>query len=108
MVHIVQSYKFQHDNAPAHKAKNTKNWLAQFDFPVLEDWPSNSPDLNLIEHVWSWMTTYVQKEAPIDKRSLEKAIIAAWDEIPQSVIRSYIGHLNDVCRQIIEAKGDHA
>ncbi len=60
-------YKFMQDNAPAHKAKKTKNWLAQFDVPVLEDWPSNSPDLNPIEHVWSWMTTYVQKEAPTDK-----------------------------------------
>jgi len=107
-MHDSSRYKFQHDNAPAHKAKKTKKWLAEFDVPVLEDWPSNSPDLNPIEHVWSWMTTYVQKEAPIDKRSLEKAILAAWDEIPQSVIRSYIGHLNDVCRQIIEAKGDHA
>jgi transposase len=100
-------YKFQHDNAPAHKAKKTKKWLGDFAVSVLEDWPSNSPDLNPIEHVWSWMTTYVNKEAPTDKRTLEKAILAAWDEIPQSVIQGYIGHLNNVCQQIIAAKGDH-
>ena len=53
------------------------------------------------------MRTYVNKEAPTDKQSLVKAIEAAWDEIPQSVIQSYIGHLNNICQQIIAAKGDH-
>ncbi len=100
-------YKFQQDNARPHIAKKTKKWLAEFGVHLVEDWPANSPDLNPIEHVWSWMTTYVNKEAPTDKRSLIKAIEAAWDSIPQSVIRSYIGHFNNVCRQIIEAGGDH-
>jgi transposase len=100
-------YKFQQDNARPHIAKKTKTWLAAFAVSVLEDWPANSPDMNPIEHVWSWMRVYVNKEAPTDKKSLIKAIEAAWDEIPQSVIRSYIGHLNNVCQQIIAAGGDH-
>ncbi len=103
----LNRYYFQHDNATPHTAKKTKNWLATFGVRLLADWPANSPDLNPIEHVWSWMTTYVDKEAPTDKRTLEKAILSAWDEIPQSVIQRYIGHLNNVCQQIIAAKGDH-
>lgn len=74
---------------------------------LLDDWPANSPDMNPIEHVWSWMKTYVNKEAPTDKQSLTKAIEAAWDEIPQNTIQAYIGHLNTVCQQIVAAKGDH-
>ena len=100
-------YKFQHDNARPHVAEKTQKWLAQFAVNMLEDWPTYSSDLNPMEHVWSWMRTYVNKEAPTDKKSLIKAIEAAWDEIPQSTIQAYIGHLNNVCQQIIAAKGDH-
>lgn len=100
-------YKFQQDNARPHTAKKTKSWLANFGVNLLEDWPADSPDINPIEHVWSWMKTYVSKEGPTDKASLIKAIEAAWDEIPQSVIQSYIGRLNNVCQQIIAAGGDH-
>jgi transposase len=103
----LNRYTFQHDNAPAHTAKKTKNWLTNFAVKYFDDWPANSPDLNPIEHVWSWMTTFVKKEAPTDKKSLEKAILSAWEEIPQTIIHSYIGHLNNVCQQVIAAKGDH-
>jgi len=99
-------YKFQQDNARPHTAKKTKTWLANFAVNLLEDWPANSPDINPIEHVWSWMTTYVNKEAPTDNQSLIKAIEAAWDEIPQSTFRNYIEHLHHTLQAIIDTSGD--
>ena len=41
---------FQHDLAPAHKAKKTKQFFEQRNIKVLE-WPSNSPDLKIMEIV---------------------------------------------------------
>uniref|UniRef100_A0A0K2TJ82 Tc1-like transposase DDE domain-containing protein n=1 Tax=Lepeophtheirus salmonis TaxID=72036 RepID=A0A0K2TJ82_LEPSM len=45
------SYLFQQDSAPAHKVRKVQAWVndnVQV-FLYLLTWPSNSPDLNLLE-----------------------------------------------------------
>ena len=97
-------YIFQHDNAAPHTAKHTKNWLAGMGVKVLEDWPPYSPELNVIEHVWSWMTAYINKEMPKNRRELKRYIRAAWNNIPQSTIHAYINNLPAVMKRIIDAE----
>jgi hypothetical protein len=40
-----------------------------------------------------------------DFETLEAAILAAWDELPQATIRHFIDHVNSVIEEIIAADG---
>ncbi len=46
-----QGYLFQDDNAPIHTAKNVKKWIETKKIKILANWPSQSSDLNPIEHL---------------------------------------------------------
>ncbi len=54
---------FQQDLAPALTAKSTKSWLNDHSVGVL-DWPTNSPDLNPIENLWSIVKRKMRNKRP--------------------------------------------
>lgn len=74
--------KFQQDNAPIHGAGTVQNWFESHQVETI-DWPSNSPDLNIIENIWSTMKRNLSKRDLhfCSITSLDAAVQAEWSKI---------------------------
>jgi hypothetical protein len=70
-------------------------------------WPPFSPDLNLIEMVWNWMTNYLQANFPgnMTLSELRIALREAWDAIPADSLHDLVKYMPERCRAVIGAGG---
>ena len=91
---LGNTFIFQQDNAPAHRAKATKEFLKQSDVKVLE-WPAQSPDLNPIEQVWLWMAKDINTKSFDNIQEMEDYVLDLWEKLPKEHILSYIRKLSD-------------
>ena len=71
---------FQQDNSPCHQGRVAKEWFQSENIDVM-DWPSQSLDLNPIEHLWDQIATRVQSQNPSNHAELWSEIRNAWDQI---------------------------
>jgi transposase len=86
----------------------TKKWLLDRWLQVLP-WPSNSPDMNPIEHVWSYLDAAVCTEnpQPTNRQELWEALEQQWYKIPSWYIRGLYKSMPWHIAVLVRAKGGH-
>jgi hypothetical protein len=93
IVALIQQQTTHYRREQDKKAQITKQTRELNRLPA---WPPNSPDLNLIEVVWSWMVRWIRDSDagwPANPEDLRVQVLAAWDAVPlesfRELVRSY-------------------
>ncbi len=68
---------FQYDNDPKHTSKTTTALLKKLRVKVM-DWPSMSPDLNTIEHLWGILKWKVEERKVSNIHQLRDVVMEEW------------------------------
>lgn len=101
------NWKFQQDNAPIHVAKSTLADFEQRGMRLFDKWPAKSPDMNIIENLWSTLARKVYENGRQynNKDELKEAIEAAWQNIAQDKIHALYDSLPRRIIALHDAKG---
>lgn len=98
---------FMQNNAPAHRAAYTQEWLRVL-FVKLIEWPPYSPDLNSIENVWAWMKNWLDVTYDLQSlqgEALRDVIVAAWEAVPDDVLENIYTSFSERCQKCLDADG---
>ncbi len=101
---LGRRFTFQQDNDPKHTAKIMKEWLHYNSVTVLE-WPSQSPDLNTIEHLWRDLKMAVQQRLPSNLTELERICKEEWQRIPKSRCEKLVASFPKRLMAVFNKKG---
>ena len=72
-------------------------------------WPANSPDLNPIEHLWSYLKRRLAEypEPPASITELWQRAEKEWEAIPLSVCQKLIESMPGRVAVVLKAKGHY-
>ena len=101
---LGRRFIFQQDNDPKHKARATMEWFRSKNIHVLE-WPSQSPDLNPIEHLWQDLKIAVHRCSPSNLAELELFCKEEWAKMSVSRCAKLVETYPKRLAAVIAAKG---
>jgi hypothetical protein len=85
------SADFQDDNAPIHGAGTVQPWFEEDEGEHQHlPWPAQSPDLNIIEPLWSVLETRVRNKfhSPASVKELADLLQEEWYKIPLETVQN--------------------
>lgn len=99
------SYTLILDHARQHFSKETKAAMEHEGIPVLESFPAQSWDLNVIENAWGIMDDKLSGRRPRTPKGYLKVIKDAWDKVPVHSIKKLVEHFPCRMEQCIQNEG---
>lgn len=103
-------WTFQQDSAPAHKSKDTQNWIrSNFpDFISKEEWPPYSPDLNPMDYsIWSILESKACAKPHKSVKSLKLALKKEWNKLSLETLKNVVDNFPKRLDLCIKAGGGH-
>ena len=112
-------HTFQQDGAPAHRARDTLEWLEHFcgnrimaqgyQSPHFPEWSPRSPDLSVCDFFfWGYIKSELHKKGwPRSVEDMKEAILEVVDEIPQTMINNACLSFKKRCQLVIDQKGSN-
>ena len=97
---------FQQDNDPKHTSKRAKQFMEENSIPLLP-WPSQSPDLNPIENLWSILEQKLEKRTCNNEQELFKTLEDEWKRLPIDLLTRLVASMPRRCQAVIDVKGGH-
>ena len=98
------NFTFQHDNDPKHTAHMITNYFQNQHIDVLP-WPSQSPDLNPTENLWSILDKKCQDRRPQSEQELFDVLQEGWKALQVEELTKIIDTMPQRCAAIIASKG---
>jgi hypothetical protein len=98
----------QQDNDPKHNSRSAREWVSGHGIRVIP-WPSCSPDMNIIEHVWNYIDTRL-RDRPQQPKSIDElklAILEEWHSIPLEYIHALYDSMFRRIEALLKAKGGY-
>lgn len=100
----------QEDNDPKHASHYCRDYLKKKEKAgvlAMMDWPSQSPDMNLIESLWAIVDSKIPKGQRTSKDQMWKLAQEAWRSVTQREIDSLFESMPRRMKAVIQAKGGH-
>ncbi|CAC5423143.1 unnamed protein product [Mytilus coruscus] len=86
-------HRFQQDNDPKHRSNLNKRFMQENQINWWDIWPSESPDFNPIEKVWSMMKQRLNKKKLSTKNDLTSGIKDFWkNDLTVERCNTFIDH----------------
>ena len=103
---LGKTFIYQQDGDPKHTSKIMKNWFADKHIKVM-DWPPQSPDMNVIEHLWSIIKQKIAKRKPSNLEQLDEAIKKEWNQFDSKFTNSLVESMPRRILALLKARGGH-
>ncbi|CAF3491798.1 unnamed protein product [Rotaria sp. Silwood2] len=102
-----QKILYQQDNARPHVSAQTQEYLKEQRVKLIP-WPANSPDLNIIENIWSILDQKLLKVNINNMDDLKTALQSGWAEISNNTVQKLFESMPKRLREVVTRKGFHS